>query len=67
MWKAFLARIAPGLERARKRGRGANILLHDGFDEQQGYDRTDTVLATKSLLQRSAEQGVRVVTVDAWG
>ncbi len=65
--EGILARIAPGLERARKRGRGANILLHDGFDEQQGYDRTDTVLATESLLQRSAEQGVRIVTVDAWG
>ncbi len=65
--QGILDHIEPGLSRARKRNRGANILLHDGFDEQQGYDRTDTVRATKSLLERAAQGNIRVVTVDAWG
>ncbi len=64
--EGILAKIAPGLERARKRGRGANILLHDGFDEQQGYDRTDTVQATDALLQNAKRKNIRMVTVDAW-
>ena len=64
--EGILTHIAPGLTRARKRGRGANILLHDGFDEQQGYDRTDTVVATESLLENAARNNVRIVTVDAW-
>lgn len=64
--EGILAKIAPGLERARKRGRGANILLHDGFDEQQGYNRTDTVDATNALLQNAKPKGIRLVTVDEW-
>lgn len=64
--EGILARIAPGLARAKKRGRGANILLHDGFDEQQGYDRTDTVQATAALLENAARNDIRMVTVDAW-
>ncbi len=64
--EGILAKIAPGLERARKRGRGANILLHDGFDEQQGYDRTDTVDATDALLENAKQKGIRLVTVDEW-
>ncbi len=63
----ILAHIDRGLTRARQRHRGANILLHDGFDEHQGYDRTDTVRATEAVLQRAPSQGIRMVTVDAWG
>ena len=62
----ILANLDKGLTRARRHGRGANILLHDGFDEQQGFDRTDTVRATEALLQRAPEKGIRMVTVDAW-
>ena len=62
----ILSRLESGLERARRRGRGANILLHDGFDEQGGFDRTDTVNATGMLLERARQEGVRVVRVDAW-
>ena len=62
----ILAHLEPGLTRARARHRGANILLHDGFDEQQGYDRTDTVRATDALLERAKAENIRVVTVDAW-
>ncbi len=65
--EAILARIAPGLARARARGRGANILLHDGFDKQQGFDRTSTVQATEALLRNAGRKGIRLVTVDAWG
>ena len=65
--EGILARIAPGLTRARAKGRGANILLHDGFDEQQGFDRSPTVQATEALLGNTAREGIRFVTVDAWG
>lgn len=64
--QGILSHIEPGLARARQRHRGANILLHDGFDKEQGYDRTDTVRATDALLQRAAAQGLRMLTVDAW-
>lgn len=65
--EGILERIAPGLARANKRGRGANILLHDGFDEQQGFDRNDTVQATEALLENAQRKGIRLVTVDVWG
>ncbi len=64
--QGILEHIEPGLARARRRQRGANILLHDGFDEQQGYDRMPTVQATAALLQRAQREDVRLVTVDAW-
>lgn len=64
--EGILATLAPGLAKARARGRGSNILLHDGFDEHQGYDRTDTVRATDALLQSAANKGIGLVTVDAW-
>ena len=64
--EAILTRIAPGLAEARARGRGANILLHDGYDEQQGFDRTNTVQATEALLENARRKGIRLVTVDAW-
>lgn len=63
----ILGHIDTGLARARQRGRGANILLHDGLDVEQGYDRTDTVRATDALLHRAKQQGTQLVTVDAWG
>lgn len=64
--EGILAHLSPGLARARRRGRGANILLHDGFDEQQGYDRTHTVQATEALLQMARRDHIRIVTVDRW-
>ena len=56
-----------GLRTARRKGRGANVLLHDGFDEEMGADRSVTVQATELLLRNAQEQGRRLVTVDAWG
>ena len=55
------------LVRVRKQGRGANILLHDGFDKAMGTDRRDTHIATERLLERFAREGTRTVTVEAWG
>ena len=70
--EGILGKVAAGLARAQKQGRGANILLHDGFDEKQGYDRTPTVEATEALLRNAAilrNAGINFatfVTVDAW-
>lgn len=65
--EAIVANIDEGLERCRRRKRGANILLHDGFDKAMGTDRHATVVATERLLERFKKEGRRVVTVDAWG
>ena len=62
----ILHHIERGLFRTRRQKRGANILLHDGYDQEMGADRSDTVRATELLLWKAREQGTRVVTVDAW-
>jgi hypothetical protein len=62
----ILANIDRGLVRARNRGRGANILLHDGGDRAQGADRSATIAVTQCLLTRWAQNGIQTVTVDAW-
>jgi hypothetical protein len=59
--------VEQGRERACGRGVGANILLHDGHDVKMGSDRGDTLRVTERLLERFAREGVRMVTVDAWG
>ncbi len=59
--------IENDLARVRKEGRGANILLHDGFDKAMGTDRHDTHVATERLLERFKREGTRTVTVEAWG
>lgn len=63
----ILTHVHAGLARTRALSRGANILLHDGFDQQQGYDRGDTVRATTRLLGEAGQNGIRIVGVDAWG
>jgi peptidoglycan/xylan/chitin deacetylase (PgdA/CDA1 family) len=62
----ILRRLDRDLMRVQRQGRGANILLHDGFDAQMSFDRSDTVRATELILLRAQQQGKRVVTVDAW-
>jgi peptidoglycan/xylan/chitin deacetylase (PgdA/CDA1 family) len=64
---AILAKIDRGLARCRRRGTGANILLHDGGHEGIGADRRATLACTGELLRRFAQEGRRTVTVDAWG
>jgi peptidoglycan/xylan/chitin deacetylase (PgdA/CDA1 family) len=65
--EAMLASIERGRERARRRGRGTNVLLHDGHDVRMGSDRAVTLQLSTRLLERLAREGVRTVTVDAWG
>jgi peptidoglycan/xylan/chitin deacetylase (PgdA/CDA1 family) len=65
--EGILANVRRGMKRAAGAGRGANILLHDGSDRAMGADRNDTVSAVRSLLQETARDGRRAVTVEAWG
>jgi len=63
---AIEAKINSGLTRTRSHHCGANILLHDGFDQRMSTNRADTLTVTDRLLTRFAQQGTRTVTVDAW-
>lgn len=62
-----LHKLQRGLDRTRQCGTGANILLHDGYDQHMGADRSATVQATDRLLNERLANGSRFVTVDAWG
>jgi peptidoglycan/xylan/chitin deacetylase (PgdA/CDA1 family) len=64
--EGVLRRVQRGLEATRERGRGANILLHDGYDQRMGADRSATVHATDRLLTDLTANGSRLITVDAW-
>ena len=63
----ILANLDKGIARNRRRGRGSNLLLHDGGHRGMGTGRMDTVRAVDRLLS-AAKQGsaTRFVTVDAW-
>ena len=61
-----LSKVQRGLQSVRGQGRGANVLLHDGYDQRIGADRSATVEATDRLLTQLIAGGSRVVTVDAW-
>ena len=67
----ILANLDAGIARCRQRGRGANLLLHDGGHRAMGAARMDTVRAVDRLLTArlvASEQGsaMRFVTVEAW-
>jgi peptidoglycan/xylan/chitin deacetylase (PgdA/CDA1 family) len=62
----ILGKVQRGIDTVHTRGRGANILLHDGYDQRMGADRSSTVLATDRLLTQLTSTGSRLVTVDAW-
>lgn len=50
-----------------RRGRGANILLHDGSQhESPELDRLPTLAATRSLVEDWLQAGLRLVTVNRW-
>ncbi len=63
----ILRRLERDLDRVQRKGKGSNILLHDGFDEFMSCDRSDTVRATEKILLAARSEGRRMVTVDAWG
>jgi peptidoglycan-N-acetylglucosamine deacetylase len=61
------AQLERGIGRNRRQGRGSNLLLHDGGHLVMGTDRSQSVDATRMILERHAPGTVRYVTVDAWG
>ncbi len=62
----MMQRLERGLHRVKRNGRGANILLHDGFDKAMGADRSHTVCVTELLLRMAHTEGRKIVTVDRW-
>jgi peptidoglycan/xylan/chitin deacetylase (PgdA/CDA1 family) len=58
-----LLRVERAIARNQRRGRGSNVLMHDGGHLAMGADRRRTVEATSRLLQRT---DLRFVTLDAW-
>jgi peptidoglycan/xylan/chitin deacetylase (PgdA/CDA1 family) len=62
----ILANLDKGITRNRQRGRGSNLLLHDGSHRGMSWQRMDTVRAVDRLLTARAGDGTRWVTVDAW-
>lgn len=64
--EGIVAHLEQGIARNRRRGRGSNLLLHDGGHRAMGADRSQSVEATRTLLERHAPGMVRYVTVDRW-
>jgi peptidoglycan/xylan/chitin deacetylase (PgdA/CDA1 family) len=62
----ILGTLDAGIARNRRRGRGSNLLLHDGGHLGMGASRMDTVRGVDRLLTSHAGSGTRFVTVDAW-
>lgn len=54
----ILADILPSLEP------GAIILLHDGYDNTSGADRSGTLVATKEIIRHAKQQGYHFITVN---
>jgi peptidoglycan/xylan/chitin deacetylase (PgdA/CDA1 family) len=63
---SLAARVQTGIRRNQRRGRGSNILLHDGGHRHLGVDRSVTLAATGILLDAWAGTTMRTVTVDSW-
>jgi len=55
-----------GIRRNRRAGRGSNLLLHDGGHLAMGADRSQSVEATRIILQQYPPASTRYVTVEAW-
>ena len=61
----LLGKLENGIRRNQRRGRGSNLLLHDGGDAEIGADRSHSIAATGALLE--AWRGrARFVTVAEW-
>jgi peptidoglycan/xylan/chitin deacetylase (PgdA/CDA1 family) len=65
--EGILANLEKGIARNRRRGRGSNLLLHDGGHRGMGAARMDTVRAVDRLLSAHSGTVTRFVAVDAWG
>lgn len=55
-----------GIRRNRQNGRGSNLLLHDGGHLALGADRSQSIDATRLILERYPQGQVYYVTVDRW-
>ena len=64
--EGIAAHLERGIARNRRRGRGSNLLLHDGGHVAMGADCSASVEATRQILERHGVGKVRYVTVDAW-
>ena len=65
--QGILNHVDAGVTMNRRRGRGSNILLHDGGHRGMGANRMNTVTAVDVLLSRPDGMGqIRWVTVEAW-
>lgn len=60
---AIVAKIRGGIRRNGARGRGSNILLHDGGMDQP---RNPTIEATRTVIAEARAAGMRFVTPAAW-
>jgi peptidoglycan-N-acetylglucosamine deacetylase len=65
--ETILNTLERGIARNRRRGRGTNIVLHDGAHTGLGQPRLPTVEATDMLLQSLDRSKFRLVTPEAWG
>ena len=63
--EGILSNLEAGIARWQRRGRGANLLLHDGGHRAMGAARMDTVRAVDRLLTTRRGTATRFVTVDA--
>lgn len=63
--EGLLQKMETGIRSNRRRGRGSNLLLHDGGDAGIGVDRSRTITATESLLEAWCGK-MRFVTVAHW-
>jgi len=64
--EGILANLEKGIARNQRRGRGSNLLLHDGGHRGMGAARMDTVRAVDRLLSAHGRTATRFVAVDAW-
>jgi hypothetical protein len=59
-------RLARRIDRLERRGRAANIVLHDGSHRESAANRSPSVAAAVQLIERYRDTH-RFVTLDAWG
>jgi hypothetical protein len=63
--EAVFAHVDRGIARNQRRGRGSNILLHDGGQAGIGQNRRASVEATRLLLEKYSTRA-RFVTPQDW-
>ncbi|MGC2298223.1 MAG: polysaccharide deacetylase family protein [Acidobacteriaceae bacterium] len=64
--EAITGHLERSIARNRRLGRGSNLLLHDGGHLALGADRSQSVEATRRILEHHSPAQFRYVTVDCW-